>query len=75
MDLVRRKMKAVFTIILALAACALAKPHHSLLLPVSPDGVTVHTAVLAPNCRETFQTIETKFCEPTFEIVCERYHP
>ena len=69
-------MKVVFSIILALAACASAKPHHSLLLPFSPAGVAVRTAVpVAPNCRETFKTIETKFCEPTFEIVCERYHP
>ena len=49
-------MKVVFSILLALAACASAKPHHhSLLLPISPAGVAVRTAVSAPNCRETFQ--------------------
>ena len=58
--------------LLALAACSSAKPLW--VYPYSPAfAPTVLNAVPAANCRESFQKIETKFCEPTFEIVCNRY--
>ena len=60
----------VLLALLALAACCSANPLW--VYPYSPYGTTVRTAA-APTCRESFQEIKTKYCEPTFQIVCDRY--
>ena len=57
--------------LLALAACSSAKPLW--VYPYSPAFAPTVLNAVPTNCRESFQKIETKFCEPTFEIVCNRY--
>ena len=57
--------------LLALAAGCAAKPqplwvHRPYALP--PPSPLVYS----PSCSVAFEKIETKFCEPTFEIKCER---
>ena len=62
-------MKVLLLSLLALAAGCAANPlwvHQPYSLP--PPTPLVYS----PSCRVGFEKIETKFCEPTFEIKCER---
>ena len=62
----------VLLALLALAACSSAKSLW-VVNPYSPAFSPSNLPVVPTTCRESFQKIETKFCEPTFEIVCERF--